>query len=198
MAASVTAISCANYSVAPKFVSPADPAARWTGANGGLAFFAYAINYLIDLDHAIIVDVEATTAIRQAEVTAAKRMIERTMERFDLYPARLAGDSGYGSAEMLSWLVYDHGIEPDVSVFDKSTRADGTFSRADFTYDHEGDVYFCPAEKMLNCKGTLVNGGATLLYRASKYDCDACALKPLCRPNAPSAQNPALDLRRRS
>ena len=55
----------------------------------------------IDLDHAIIVDVEATTAIRQAEVTAAKRMIERTMDRFDLYPARLAGDSAYGSAEML-------------------------------------------------------------------------------------------------
>ena len=44
--------------VAPKFVSPSDPAARWTGADGGLAFFAYTANYLVDLDHAIIVDVE--------------------------------------------------------------------------------------------------------------------------------------------
>src|SRR3954464_5975618 len=69
--------------VTPKFLSPADPAARWTGATGGLAFFAYATNYLIDLKHAIIVDVEATTAIRQAEVTAAKKMIERTSDRFD-------------------------------------------------------------------------------------------------------------------
>ena len=68
----------------------------------------------------IVVDVEATTAIRQAEVTAAKRMIERTIERFELYPARLAGDSAYGSAEMLRWLVYEHGIEPHVTVFDKS------------------------------------------------------------------------------
>jgi hypothetical protein len=59
--------------------------------------------------------IEATTAIRQAEVTAAKRMIDRTMDRFDLYPARLAGDSGYGSAEMLNWLVHDKGIEPHVS-----------------------------------------------------------------------------------
>ena len=66
----------------------ADPAARWTGAHGGQAFFAYSTNYLIDVDNAIIVDVEATTAIRQAEVLAAKRMIERSMERFDLYPAR--------------------------------------------------------------------------------------------------------------
>jgi transposase len=116
--------------VTPKFISPADPAARWTGAHGGQAFFAYSANYLVDLDNAIIVDVEATTAIRQAEVTAAKRMIERTKERFDLYPARLAGDSAYGSAEMLNWLVYEQGIEPHVPVFDKSTRTDGTFSCA--------------------------------------------------------------------
>ncbi len=101
--------------VVPKFVSPADPAARWTGAHGGQAFFAYSTNYLIDVDNAIIVDVEATTAIRQAEVLAAKRMIERSLERFDLYPARLLGDSAYGSAEMIGWLVYEHGIEPHVT-----------------------------------------------------------------------------------
>jgi transposase len=176
--------------VTPKFISPADPAARWTGANGGLAFFAYSANYLVDLDNAIIVDVEATTAIRQAEVTAAKRMIDRTMDRFDLYPARLAGDSGYGSAEMLGWLVHEKGIEPHVTVFDKSARKDGTFSRGDFTYDHEGDVYRCPGGKMLTCKGTLVNDGATLLYRASKYDCDVCALKPRCCPKAPARKVP--------
>src|SRR6476660_6705629 len=56
--------------VTPKFISPADPAARWTGAHGGQAFFAYSTNYLIDLDHGIIVDVEPSTAVRQAEVTA--------------------------------------------------------------------------------------------------------------------------------
>ncbi len=100
--------------VTPKFISPADPAARWTGAHGGQAFFAYSTNYLIDLDHAVIVDVEATTAIRQAEVTAAKTMIKRTLERFDLYPERLAGDSAYGSAEMLGWLVHEQGIEPHI------------------------------------------------------------------------------------
>ncbi len=127
--------------VVPKFLSPADPAARWTGAHGGQAFFAYSTYYLIDADHAIIVDVEATTAIRQAEVLAAKRMIERSMERFDLYPARLLGDSAYCSAEMLGWLVYEQGIEPHVTVFDRSARQDGTFSRDDFTYDQDGDDY---------------------------------------------------------
>jgi transposase len=168
--------------VTPKFISPADPAARWTGAHGGQAFFAYSTNYLIDIDNAIIVDVEATTAIRQAEVLAAKRMIERSIERFDLHPAKLMGDSAYGSAEMLGWLVDEHGIQPHVTVFDRSARKDGTFSREDFRYDHERDVYFCPGGKMLTTTGTRVNDDATLLYRASKVDCDGCSLKPRCCP----------------
>ena len=71
--------------VVPKFVSPADPASRWTGAHGGLAFFfAYCTNYLIDLKRAVIVDVEATTAVRQAEVTAQQRMIDTAL----MHPAR--------------------------------------------------------------------------------------------------------------
>ena len=176
--------------VVPKFISPADPAARWTGADGGLAYFAYETNYLIDLDHAIIVDVEPTTAIRQAEVTAAKRMIKRAQDRFDFYPARLAADTGYGSAEMLAWLVHERGIEPHIPVFDKSARRDGTFARSDFTYDREGDVTFCPAGKVLTTKGTLVNDGATLLYRASKFDCEACGLKTKCTPHEPARKVP--------
>src|SRR5215475_3963961 len=84
--------------VTPKFVSPSDPAAQWTGAMRGPAFFAYADNYLIDVKFGIIMDVEASRAIRQAEVGAAKTMIERTEERFGIKPARLAADTAYGSA----------------------------------------------------------------------------------------------------
>ena len=124
-------------------MSQSDPAAQWTGALKGHAFFAYATNYLIDMDHAVIVDVEASRAIRQAEVGAARTMIERTQDRFGLYPQRLAADSAYGSAEMLAWLVDDRGIEPHIPVFDKSERRDGTFERADFTYDHRRDLYTC-------------------------------------------------------
>jgi transposase len=175
--------------VTPKFISPSDPAARWTGAHGGQAFFGYSTNYLIDVENAVIVDVEATTAIRQAEVLAAKRMIERSMERFDLYPAKVMGDSAYGSAEMLGWLVYEHGIEPHVTVFDNSARKDGTFSREDFTYDHSGDVYYCPGGKMLTTTGSLLDG-TTLRYRASKYDCQACRLKSRCCPKEPARYVP--------
>jgi transposase len=130
--------------VEPKFISPVDPAARWTAASNGPAVYAYADNYLIDLKCAVILDVEPTTAVRQAEVTAAKTMIARTAECLGIDPARLVADTGYGSAEMLGWLVEEQGIEPHIPVFDKSARADGSFSRADFVYDHAGDACTCP------------------------------------------------------
>ena len=75
-------------------------------------------------------------------------------------------------------------------VFDKSGRADGTFSREDFAYDQQSDVYVCRAGKVLTSTGTLVNDGTTLLYRASKHDCDACKLKPRCCPKMPSRKVP--------
>jgi transposase len=81
--------------VAPKFVSPSDPAAQWTGAMRGPAFFAYADNYLIDVKCGIIMDVEASRAVRQAEIGAARAMIDRTEDRFGLHPKRLAGDTAY-------------------------------------------------------------------------------------------------------
>jgi transposase len=179
--------------VIPKFISPADPASRWTGANKGLAFFAYAANYLIDLDHAVIVDVEASTAVRQAEVTAACTMVERVQDRFGLWPARLAADTAYGSALTLNWLVHERGIEPHIPVIDKSERDDGTFSRADFTYDHATDIYRCPGGKELKQHRRAFRADHpdappddTYRYRASKIDCDACALKSRCCPNTPA------------
>jgi transposase len=183
--------------VTPKFIAPADPATRWTAAHRGPAFFAYSTNYLIDVDNAIIVDVEATTAIRQAEVTAAKRMIERSLECFDLSPAKLIGDTAYGSAEMLSWLVNEHGIEPHIPVFDKSQRSDGTFSRDDFAYDRKRDCYVCPAGKELRQRQKnyrmprpLIDQDGMMRYRASKLDCECCPLKSRCCPNAPARKIP--------
>ena len=100
------------------------------------------------------------------------------------------GDSAYGSADMLGWLVHEHGIEPHVTVFDKSARNDDTFSRDDFTYDHERDIYLCPGGKVLTTTGTLVNDGTTVLYRASRRDCGACPLKPRCCPKEPARKIP--------
>ncbi len=98
----------------------------------GPAFFAYSDNYLIDVKFGVIMDVEASRAIRQAEVGAAKTMIERTQERFGITPERLAADTAYGSAATLDWIINEKKIAPHIPVIDKSKRQDGTFSREDF------------------------------------------------------------------
>ena len=134
--------------VTPKLVSPSDPAAQWTGAMRGPAFFAYSDNYLIDVTCGVILGAKSSRAIRQAEAGASQTMIERTEQPFGLKPKWLAGDTAYGSGKNLNWLVNDKGIAPHIPVIDKSKREDGTFSRADFTFDKERNVYICPANKI--------------------------------------------------
>jgi hypothetical protein len=188
----------------PKFISRADPASRWTGANGGLAFFAYCANYLVDLKHAVIVDVEVTTAVRQAEVTAQQRMIDRAWERFGLWPERLSADTAYRSAENLAWLVHERGIEPHIPIFDKSQRSDGTFSRDDFIYAHASDTYRCPGGKTLQryrgqftTPRTGIMKDNSLRYRASKRDCLRVPTETAMLPECACPQDPALDPCRR-
>jgi transposase len=178
--------------VDPKFTSFADPASQWTGARKGPAFFAYSDNYLIDTDHGVILDVEATRSIRTAEVGATRTMIARTRERFGLTPDRLAADTAYGSGEMLGWLV-GKGIEPHIPVIDKSERRDGTFSNAEFRYDPERDAYTCPGGKALKKYWRQmkkprdgVGKDGFRKYFARKQDCSACALKEQCTPNQPT------------
>lgn len=187
----------AASAVRPKFISQSDPAAQWTGAHKGHAFFAYATNYLIDTDNAVILDVEASRAIRQAEVGASRTMLDRTAERFGLRPQSLVADSAYGSAENLAWLVKQRGIAPHIPVFDKSNRTDGTLSRSDFVFDAEQDRYACPEGKHLvqfhrtyaTPRSGITKDG-TRIYRASKRDCDVCALKSRCCPNTPARKIP--------
>src|ERR1700694_3446939 len=103
-------------------------------------------------------------------------MIDRTEECFDIKPERLAADTAYGSAANLNWLVNDKKIDPHIPVIDKATREDGIFSREDFTFDKERNIYICPAFKILTTTGKIMNDDL-LAYRASKLDCDVCPLK---------------------
>jgi hypothetical protein len=175
--------------VTPKFVSPSDPAAQWTGAMRGPAFFAYADNYLVDVKFGVIVDVQATRAIRQAEVGAAKTMIGRTEERFGLKPERLAADTAYGSAATLNWIVNEKRIAPHIPVIEKSKREDGSLSRQDFTFDNDRNVYVCPQGKLLHTTGR-IHDSDVLLYRARTADCEPCPLKPKCCPKSPERKIP--------
>ena len=175
----------------PASISPTDPAARWTAVDGP-AFYAYSTNYLIDVQAGIIVDVEATPAWRTAEINATRTMIERVEQRFDLKPERLIGDSAYGAAELLGWMVNDKAIEPHVPVCDKTQRNDETLSSSDFQWNEQADEYRCPQGKVLRSQQrafkilrTHITKAGTIIYRASQSDCASCPMKARCCPNTP-------------
>lgn len=171
----------------PKVISLSDPCSAWTAKANKRVQFGYGLNYLIDNDHAVIVDVEATPARTYDEVAATKTMLTRARQRLGLKPNRLAADTAYGTGKFLDWLVKQR-IAPHIPVWDMSRRGEGTLSREAFAYDHKGDVYVCPQGKLLTTTGKV--HGRTILYRASKFDCDPCPLKPRCSPNTPCRKIP--------
>jgi len=163
----------------PKAMSPSDPSAAWTARGRYKVMFGYSLNYLIDMEHAVIVDVEATPTRISMEIDATETMIERTEQCFGLKPERIAGDVAYGTGEMLGWLV-EHDITPHIPVWDRSeVAAAGKFARADFAYDSDRNLYICPGGKELKTSGT-VHDGTTLKYIAKRSDCSRCPLKPQC------------------
>ena len=163
----------------PKALSPTDPTAAWTTRGRYKVMFGYSLNYLIDMENAVILDVEATPTRISKEVDATETMIERTEQRFGLKPDHIAGDVAYGTGEMLGWLVKRE-IDPHVPVWDQSeVAADGKFVRADFAYEKDRDLYICPGGKELKTSGT-VHDGTTIKYIAKRSDCGRCPLKPKC------------------
>ncbi len=167
--------------VEPKFISPVDPAARWTASWGGPAVYAYAPTISSTCSMPSSSTSSPRPRVRQAEVTAAKTMIERTQDRHALWPERLIADTGYGSAEMLEWLVHERGIEPHIPVFDKSAPHGRHLQRAPTSdYDRKADTTSARPEsccrqrqKAYRNPRPLVDEDGMLRYRASKLDCDA-------------------------
>ena len=176
----------------PKNISLTDPAAQWSAA-WGPAFYAYSANYLIDIAAGIVVDVEATPAHKADEINATKKMLERVEDRFDLKPDRLIGDTNYGTAAILGWMVDKKHIEPHVPVWDKTQRDDETLSSSDFRWDPQADEYRCPQGHALRSQWrafknlrTHVTKADTIIYRSSQSDCATCPMKTRCCPNTPT------------
>ena len=162
----------------PKVISLSDPCAAWTAKANKRVQFGYGLNYMVDVEHAVIVDVEATPARTYEEVAATKTMIDRTETAFSLKPKRLTADTAYGTGKLLAWLL-DKDITPHIPVWERYERTDGMFSRRDFTYDAARDCYICPNGRQLRTSGT-VHDGRVRNYLSHPADCRICKLKQRC------------------
>jgi hypothetical protein len=89
----------------PKVISPTDPCSAWTAKANKRVQFGYGLNYMIDVEHAVIVDVEATPARTYDEVAATRTMIDRTETAFGLKPERITADTAYGTGKLLAGLL---------------------------------------------------------------------------------------------
>jgi transposase len=78
----------------PKVISPSDPQSAWTAKANKRVQFGYGLNYLIDIENAVIVDVEATPARTYDEVAATQTMLESS--RRVLRPEAEAARRGHG------------------------------------------------------------------------------------------------------
>ena len=176
----------------PKNISLTDPRARWTAAPGCPAFFGYSTNYLVDVHAGVIVDVEATGAHRVEENDATKTMVDRVEERFDLKPKYLIGDTAYGTAPMLRWMVDEKQIEPHVPVWERYERSDGSLSSEDFHWDETRDEYRCPQGyalrrewRVFSMPRSHITKADTVIYRSRQSDCHQCPMKSRCCPSTP-------------
>ncbi|ESD97210.1 hypothetical protein HMPREF1614_03284, partial [Escherichia coli 908624] len=132
-------------------------------------------------------------AHRTAEVDSTRTMVERVEAQFDLTPERLIGDTAYGTAPMLAWMVEEKDIEPHVPVWDKTERKDDSLSSNDFHWSQDANEYRCPAGKPLRSEWraftqqrSRVTKAKTVIYRSSQTDCATCPLKAKCCPNTPN------------
>lgn len=162
----------------PKVISPTDPCSAWTAKANKRVQFGYGLNYMIDTEHAVIVDVEATPARTFDEVAATRTMIDRTERAFGLKPQRLTADTAYGTGRLIAWLI-DRAIAPHIPVWERYPPADGMFSRSDFAYDPKRNVYICPNGRFLKTTGT-IHDGRVRNYLSHPGECRVCMLKEQC------------------
>jgi transposase len=160
-----------------RYLSPTDPAAAWN-TKEGRGKFGYFNNYLVDTNHAVIVDVEATPARTAQEIIATKAMLARVEETHGLRPTRLAADKAYGTGPFLGWLS-ERKIAPHIPVLDRQRQTDGLLPREDFNFDPGKNRYICPQGKVLKHR-TAQAKNRIHIYRATASDCKSCPIRSQC------------------
>lgn len=173
---------------AQKRVSLVDPMAQWAAPRRA-GDFSYSTNHMMDVENNVILDVEACPSVNSLEVATTKVMTNRIEKNYGIKPDYMLGDTAYGTADNLNYLVAEKNIKPYMPVWDKSNTNNGLYSRKDFTYVPEDDEYECPQGHRLHTTGN-VTKEHLLSYNSRNLICRVCPDKPACCPNSENKRIP--------
>jgi transposase len=163
--------------------STTDPDASLYHRRGQDTRLAYKTHLLAD-EHKGVITAVATSSAAVDDTAMVPQLVEQHEHRLGT-PKRMVGDHLYGSQDCLGYLQ-DRGIETVIRER-KGGNAHGGFSKDKFEYDHNLDVYRCPAGRILSRRRTQKKDGKAF-YSCQPGECRECKLRDKCiSSNAPAA-----------
>lgn len=163
-----------------KHVHPSDPDAVLIKRNKKTAEVAYNGQITVDTESGLIVAADATSEVTDRHQLMPQLALAR--ENTGLKPDAIVADKGYSGVATLVALE-DAGVIAHVPQQKTPSQAAGEngFTRDDYTFDEELNVFTCPHGKTLKPhKSRLREGIRYQEYRANEHDCAACPLASRC------------------
>jgi transposase len=145
----------------------------------------YYTHYVVDGGKSRII---LNALVTPFEVTENQPMLDllwRTSFRWKIGPRQVTGDTAYGTVENIA-AVEQAGIRAYVPLTGAG-KARPYFSKEEFAYDPQQDLYQCPAGEILRPK-TFRAARNQVLYKTEPGTCDSCSMRAQCTDNTTGRQ----------
>jgi transposase len=158
-------------------VSPVDPEAQMFKKPGKTPLLSNKTHFVVDDGKANIITAVAVTGSCESDGRPVGQLLDQHKAAVRRPARELVGDRGYGSEEaVLQCLERD--VTPMLARAE-TINTHGGFSRNEFTYLRERDIYICPAGEELK-RFRFKPGPDGAQYRPRKGTCGNCRLRSLC------------------
>jgi hypothetical protein len=145
----------------------------------------YYAHYVVDGGKARVILNALVTPFEVTENAPMLDLLWRSAFRWKIRPRRITGDAAYGTTENIA-AIERAGIRAYVPLTGAG-KARPFFSKEEFSYDAEEDLYKCPAGEVLLPRANNKARRLTV-YKAKAGTCEACELRPRCTDNKTGRQ----------
>lgn len=175
--AELKAIEDAVNSHPDKQISTTDPDSRLLKTKGMTRAVCYNVQSAVDTKHHLIVAHEVTNTQDRGHFTSVSKLAQSALKRKDI---TVIADKGYYSRQDIK-KAQDTGVTALVPKGDTSgAERNGLFNLSLFKYDHEKDLYTCPAGHELQYRFETVEHGLPLKMYFNCIACRDCTVRSKC------------------